>query len=377
MRAGGREVELPLQVLKVLQQARGGILFIDEAYGLDPSESKWCGYAAEAVEALVGHITDKEFKGNVLVIMSGYSDRMERMFTRANPGFRSRFDKVRVDFPAWTGEQAAAAAVDHIEADGKTLTSEARIELYKSFEEMARLPSWASARDVFETVLPAMYSKRATRMVTQARLLAADTATGPAADVASASGPAKESSGRRRQTTDTAREFPYEASDVTAAFAYALNDSGGLAELGSSEALRAAVAAENVARRLLVVQFFTGPYQCMAPAFKALHREFGGVATFAKAVIDQGDGGAAKEHGVRAAPTVLCFHSGMVVERFEGADPQHIRQFIVTFLAKARQHPIPSNGSANALDTHAQPTQVLSRPFPLHHVSLFQLRCTV
>ncbi len=317
-------------MLKVLQQARGGILFIDEAYGLDPSASRW-NYATEAVEALVGHMTEKEFKGNLLVIMSGYGDRMQRLFARANPGFRSRFDKVRVDFPAWTGEQAADAAASHIEADGKTLTTDARTELNRSFQEMARLPSWASARDVFETVLPAMYSKRAARMVAQAR------ASSAVADIASA---AKAYNSRRRQPADTGREFPYEVADVTAAFEYALNDNGGLEELDSSEALRKAVLAAQVARKMLVVSFFTGLSKHMTPALRALQKEFRGVATFAKAEINQSDGGAAKEHGVQAVPTVLCFHGGEVVERFEGSEPQQVRQFISAFFAKASA---PSN----------------------------------
>jgi hypothetical protein len=122
------------------------------------------------VEALVGHITEKEFKGNLLVIMSGYKDEVDKMFARANPGLRSRFDKVRISFPAWTGEQAFAAAVASIENDGKTIAADAKAELKRSFVEMSKLPSWASARDIFEAILPAMYAKRAARIATHARL---------------------------------------------------------------------------------------------------------------------------------------------------------------------------------------------------------------
>ena len=154
------------KVLKAMHQARGGILFIDEAYGMAGGQyGKACSYAKEAVDTLVGTITQPEFKGNMLVIMAGYEDPMDQMFASVNPGFASRFNKRRVHFLPWTAQQATDAVVADIKKADKTITQEATHHLRDCCCELQPLSSWGSARDVFETILPALYAKRAKRLV--------------------------------------------------------------------------------------------------------------------------------------------------------------------------------------------------------------------
>jgi probable Rubsico expression protein CbbX len=71
---------------RVLADAMGGVLFIDEAYSLyrddDPRD-----YGQECLDILL-QVMENE-RGGLVVILAGYKDRMERFF-ESNPGMNSR-----------------------------------------------------------------------------------------------------------------------------------------------------------------------------------------------------------------------------------------------------------------------------------------------
>ena len=53
----------------MLRKARGGVLFIDEAYQLNPIRGG--SYMTEAVDTLVKSLTSKAFEDRILVILAG------------------------------------------------------------------------------------------------------------------------------------------------------------------------------------------------------------------------------------------------------------------------------------------------------------------
>ena len=65
-----------------MKEALGGILFIDEAYGLDPSRSP---YGRDCLEQLLANLTDPKFEGNMVVIIAGYSADIDKLMN-SNPG---------------------------------------------------------------------------------------------------------------------------------------------------------------------------------------------------------------------------------------------------------------------------------------------------
>ncbi|HXB39913.1 MAG TPA: AAA family ATPase [Bacteroidia bacterium] len=74
---------------EIIDEAMGGVLFIDEAYAL--SEGGGNDFGKEAIEVLLKRMEDN--RGKFAVIAAGYSDNMSR-FIEMNPGLKSRFDKV-------------------------------------------------------------------------------------------------------------------------------------------------------------------------------------------------------------------------------------------------------------------------------------------
>ena len=101
---------------KVVQEARGGVLFIDEAYSLAPDNSDQ-DFGREAIETLLKLMEDH--REDLVVIVAGYRDRMET-FLESNPGLRSRFTRF-IDFPDYTPEELALIFTRLTDEEGYTL----------------------------------------------------------------------------------------------------------------------------------------------------------------------------------------------------------------------------------------------------------------
>ena len=91
---------------EILKKAMGGVLFIDEAYYLYRPENER-DYGQEAIEILLQVMENQ--REDLVVILAGYADRMERFF-QSNPGFRSRIAH-HVEFPDY-GEAELLSIAD-------------------------------------------------------------------------------------------------------------------------------------------------------------------------------------------------------------------------------------------------------------------------
>ncbi len=76
-----------LKVQEVVNKAKGGVLFIDEAYSL--INDKQDAFGKEAIDSLLKAMED--LRDDLVIIVAGYTALMEE-FLQSNPGFKSRFN---------------------------------------------------------------------------------------------------------------------------------------------------------------------------------------------------------------------------------------------------------------------------------------------
>lgn len=101
-----------VQVKKKFKEAKGGILFIDEAYSL--VDDRGGSFGDEAINTIVQEMENR--RDEVIVIFAGYPKKMEDFLNR-NEGLRSRI-AFHLDFPNYTEDELTEILRDMIRQGG-------------------------------------------------------------------------------------------------------------------------------------------------------------------------------------------------------------------------------------------------------------------
>jgi SpoVK/Ycf46/Vps4 family AAA+-type ATPase/energy-coupling factor transporter ATP-binding protein EcfA2 len=161
-----------------MEEARGGVLFIDEAYKLGEGQ-----YGDEVMVKLLGMLTEPEYcGGKTIVILAGYDVDMHRMLAR-NAGMASRFSE-SVNFADWPAAQCVELIVSLGQREKPTpfvVAEEARQALVEGFGQLVQRPGWANARDAesMYKLLKKCRDRRRAEEMSQAGNAACIAAVGP------------------------------------------------------------------------------------------------------------------------------------------------------------------------------------------------------
>ena len=142
---GGYVGQTAIKTQGVIQQALGGVLFIDEAYTLARGNDS-NDYGQEAIDTILKAMEDN--RDDLVVIVAGYPDLMER-FVNSNPGLKSRFNKY-IYFEDYTPEELLEIFDSMCKKSGLIATENARDLVLKHFEEeyANRDETFANGREV-------------------------------------------------------------------------------------------------------------------------------------------------------------------------------------------------------------------------------------
>ncbi|MFJ3718585.1 right-handed parallel beta-helix repeat-containing protein [Streptomyces sp. NPDC090057] len=147
-----------IRTQEAFQRARGGVLFIDEAYALSP-EDAGRDFGKEAIDTLVKLMEDH--RDAVVVIVAGYTAEMER-FLSVNPGVASRFSRT-ITFGDYGPDELLRIVEQQADEHEYRLTpgaSEALLKYFTAIPKGAAFGNGRTARQTFE----AMVERHASRV---------------------------------------------------------------------------------------------------------------------------------------------------------------------------------------------------------------------
>ena len=131
-------------VKKKFDEAKGGVLFIDEAYSLyNPNTPSDFGH--EAIDTMVQYMDT--MRDEVMVIVAGYKKEMETFIRDANPGLASRFKTV-INFEDYSPSELFEILMSMIRKDGMKLEDDAEKYVKKVIRARSKNTNFGNARGV-------------------------------------------------------------------------------------------------------------------------------------------------------------------------------------------------------------------------------------
>lgn len=149
----GYQGQTAYKVKKVIEKAKGGVLFIDEAYSItenDHSDS----YGRECLTELTKALED--YREDLVVIVAGYTEPMKHFF-ESNPGLKSRFNTF-IEFDDYDVNELLDILRSMSEAEDYIITDSAIDLLSKSFTSIvstkkSEFANGRFVRNIFELMV--------------------------------------------------------------------------------------------------------------------------------------------------------------------------------------------------------------------------------
>eukprot|EP01134_Creolimax_fragrantissima_P007209 CFRG7209T1 len=145
-----------IKVEEQLKMAKGGVLFIDEAYELGKGQ-----YGTEACTSIVAAMTSPVYK-DVVIIIAGYPADIDEMLN-TNAGLKSRFTHF-FEFPDWTADDCMSFLKSKMGNQNFSTTQDVEDAIREGITNLLKLPGWGNGRDVAK-IWKEIQRSRASRVV--------------------------------------------------------------------------------------------------------------------------------------------------------------------------------------------------------------------
>ncbi len=146
---------------QLIDSAMGGVLFIDEAYTLNPSNGD--SFGKEAIDTLLKRLEDD--RGKFVCIVAGYTDEMHD-FIDSNPGLKSRFTQT-IHFDDYNADELTQIFLNMASAKKLVVNDETESAIHRQFEQMClrRDKNFGNAREA-RRVFDETMEKQSQRLIT-------------------------------------------------------------------------------------------------------------------------------------------------------------------------------------------------------------------